>query len=154
MAETRWRYAIDPMYDADGAVPPEGVIGAWPLDEDGEPGEFVANPNYVPVRSAIEELIDSTVYLPVNGDGELIAYTGEDGDYVKALTDVAYAAPTEPQLLPTQFGVLLDLLPGETVIRVDPGTGVECSGTVADFREVRGDDPGPGIPRKGERRPS
>jgi len=158
MADSRWRYAIDPLYGADGEVPPEGVIGAWPLDANGEPGEFLANPNHVPIRSAIEELIGSTVYLPVNGDGELIAYRGADGDYVKALTDVEYAAPTEPQLLPTPFGVLLDLLPGETVVRVDPGTDVECTGTVADFRGVRDGtaDSGAaggeatGIPRKGD----
>jgi hypothetical protein len=42
-----WVYEIDPRYDPDGAVPPEGIIGAWKVGDDGAPtGEFEANPNY------------------------------------------------------------------------------------------------------------
>jgi hypothetical protein len=45
-----WVYAIDPAYapgGADGAVPPEGIIGAWKIADDGSPtGEFQANPRY------------------------------------------------------------------------------------------------------------
>jgi hypothetical protein len=47
-----WVYAIDPTYaldGADGAVPPEGIIGAWKVGDDGAPsGEYVANTNYRP----------------------------------------------------------------------------------------------------------
>ena len=43
-----WVYAIDPAYapdGPDGAVPPEGIIGAWKIGEDGMPtGEYEANP--------------------------------------------------------------------------------------------------------------
>ena len=40
-------YAIDPEYapdGADGAVPPEGIIGAWRIGDDGQPiGEYRSN---------------------------------------------------------------------------------------------------------------
>ena len=39
-----WVYAIDPAYapdGLDGAVPPEGIIGAWKVADDGTPtGEY------------------------------------------------------------------------------------------------------------------
>lgn len=45
-----WVYAIDPEYardGADGAIPPEGIIGAWKIGDDGTPtGEFQSNPRY------------------------------------------------------------------------------------------------------------
>ena len=45
-----WVYAIDPAYAPDGpngAVPPEGIIGAWKIADDGTPtGEYQANPRY------------------------------------------------------------------------------------------------------------
>lgn len=45
-----WLYAIDPAYAPDGpdaAVPPEGIIGAWKIADDGTPaGEYQANPRY------------------------------------------------------------------------------------------------------------
>jgi len=42
-------YEIDPRYDPNGRVPPEGVVGAWAVGEDGIPtGEFKANPKYRP----------------------------------------------------------------------------------------------------------
>jgi len=51
-----WVYAIDPVYapdGADGAVPPEGIIGAWKIGDDGAPtGEFQANPRYGSTPSA------------------------------------------------------------------------------------------------------
>jgi hypothetical protein len=45
-----WVYANDPEYAADGAngaVPPEGIIGAWKVADDGtSTGEHQANPQY------------------------------------------------------------------------------------------------------------
>lgn len=44
-----WFYAIDPAFDPNGEVPPEGIIGAWHSDESGELSEeFTPNPNYRP----------------------------------------------------------------------------------------------------------
>lgn len=43
-------YCIDPNYapdGVDGAIPPEGIIGAYPVDADGNVlNEFQSNPNY------------------------------------------------------------------------------------------------------------
>ena len=51
-----WVYAIDPAYAPDGpygAVPPEGIIGAWKVGDDGTPtGEYQANPRYGSSASA------------------------------------------------------------------------------------------------------
>ena len=45
-----WVYVIDPAFapdGADGAVPPEGIVGAWKVGEDGVPtGEFEKNSRY------------------------------------------------------------------------------------------------------------
>lgn len=42
-----WVYEIDPQYDPNGAVPPEGIKGAWKVGEDGLPtGEYQANSKY------------------------------------------------------------------------------------------------------------
>lgn len=44
-----WVYEIDSKYDVDGAIPPEGILGAWKVDENGDPtGDFQPNPNYRP----------------------------------------------------------------------------------------------------------
>jgi len=46
-------YCIDPRYaesGADGAIPPEGIVGAYPVDANGEIiPEFMKNPNYIEV---------------------------------------------------------------------------------------------------------
>ena len=48
-------YCIDPRYakdGADGAIPPQGILGAYPVDERGViVPEFMANPNYVPLSN-------------------------------------------------------------------------------------------------------
>ena len=42
-------YEIDPRFDPNGAVPPEGIKGAWTVGDDGVPtGEYQANPRYKP----------------------------------------------------------------------------------------------------------
>ena len=45
-----WVYEIDPRFDPLGAVPPEGIKGAWRVGPDGFPtGEYQSNPAYRPV---------------------------------------------------------------------------------------------------------
>jgi hypothetical protein len=44
-----WVYQIDGMFGSDDVVPPEAIVGAWKVDENGEiVGEFVPNPKYKP----------------------------------------------------------------------------------------------------------
>ncbi|CAM3527855.1 type VII secretion system-associated protein [Occultella aeris] len=44
-----WVYAVDPEFDVGGSVPPQGIVGAWRADENGELSEgFTPNPRYVP----------------------------------------------------------------------------------------------------------
>lgn len=48
-----WVYAIDPGFDPAGNVPPEGIVGAWQSDENGElGGDFMPNPRYLPTPQA------------------------------------------------------------------------------------------------------
>ncbi|WP_460783857.1 type VII secretion system-associated protein [Microbacterium tumbae] len=48
-----WVYAIDSGFDGSSSVPPEGVIGAWHSDENGElSAEFTPNPRYAPTPQA------------------------------------------------------------------------------------------------------
>jgi hypothetical protein len=43
--------------DPDGYVPPEAIVGAWPVGPDGRPtGEFVANPRHGPIRDDFTRL--------------------------------------------------------------------------------------------------
>ena len=49
-----WLYVVDPSFDPDGAVPPEGIVGAYPVDEAGRLGEeFAKNPRYRPTPQAL-----------------------------------------------------------------------------------------------------
>lgn len=44
-----WVYEIEGPYGPDDAVPPEAVVGAWQVDENGRiVGDFIPNPNYRP----------------------------------------------------------------------------------------------------------
>lgn len=43
-----WVYVISGKYGPNDAVPPEAIVGAWKVDENGDiiPGSFQPNPNY------------------------------------------------------------------------------------------------------------
>jgi len=42
-----WVYVIDKKYDGSQKVPPEGVVGAWKVDDNGNiDGEFISNSKY------------------------------------------------------------------------------------------------------------
>jgi SAM-dependent methyltransferase len=44
-----WEYELDPSFRGTGLIPPERIVGAWRLDDDGSAtDEFVANPSYRP----------------------------------------------------------------------------------------------------------
>jgi hypothetical protein len=46
-----WLYEIGGGLDADAAAPPEAVVGAWKVSDDGNiVGAFIPNPSYDPIR--------------------------------------------------------------------------------------------------------
>lgn len=46
-----WVYKIEGDYGPDDDIPPEAVVGAWKVNQDGEiVGDFIPNPNYVARR--------------------------------------------------------------------------------------------------------
>jgi hypothetical protein len=48
-----WVYAIDRGFEGSLEVPPQGIVGAWHSNENGElSDEFMPNPNYVPTPQA------------------------------------------------------------------------------------------------------
>lgn len=170
-----WVYSIDPRFDPDGEVPAYAIVGAWPVDEAGELGEFRPNPNFRPPadptdavdatmqraatgRGTNEEFFDtlvgSTVYLPAREDGELLAYRDDDGDYVAVLTDPRQAMASAPRLVPVGFADLLRTLPADTDLWINPGGEVSLAASSSTLLEAltARDAPAPSvpqIPRKG-----
>lgn len=53
----RWVYEIDPGFNPDGIVPPNGIIGARERLDDGSLGSLLANPRYEP--SPIRRMMDT-----------------------------------------------------------------------------------------------
>ena len=46
-----WVYEIGGGLYPDGAIPPEAIVGAWKVGDDGKiVGQFQPNPNYDPAR--------------------------------------------------------------------------------------------------------
>jgi hypothetical protein len=99
-----WLYSIDPGYDPDGSVPPHAVIGAWPVDPDGEPGEFVTNPGYRPSQLSL-------LFTDPAGSG------GETGPAAEAglPTDPVDAAMRRAATGQGTEAAVLDALAGTTV---------------------------------------
>jgi hypothetical protein len=149
-----WIYSVDPGYHPDGEVPGYAVVGAWPVDEHGQPGTFVPNPNYRPspagmhlsaptdeVDAAMQRaatghgsdadvvgaLAVTVVYLPANADGELIAYGAGSGTSVALFTDPTKAMSTAPQLLPLFIEGLLGQLPEHTTLVINPSNEVSVT---------------------------
>lgn len=49
-----WLYVIDPAFDQAGEVPPEGIVGAYRVDDSGNiTEEFTENPRYRPTPQAL-----------------------------------------------------------------------------------------------------
>ncbi|GAA0389145.1 hypothetical protein GCM10009541_35250 [Micromonospora gifhornensis] len=172
-----WIYAIDPRFDADGAVPPYAIAGAWEVDEHGAVVGFQGNPHFRPpaeptdpvdlaMQTAatgrgsgadlFDTLIVSTVYLPVGLDGELVAYQDANGEYVAVFTDPRQATATVAQLLPVEFADLVRQLPPNTALWLNPNTDVSLVASSSDLlaaMEARADPAAdgdvPAIPGKG-----
>ena len=110
-----WLYVLDPTADPDGAVPPELVVGAFPVDSAGVLGEdFEHNPRYVPggapaptdpLDAALQELTagrgSREAVLALLRTADLLVHEGPDDGFVVVATPVgrdvvqAWTAPEQ-----------------------------------------------------------
>jgi SseB protein N-terminal domain len=144
-----WVYFIDPAYDPDDDVPPQAVIGWWPVDANGQLGPFSGNPDYRPtpavmdmappadaVEAALQLAVtghgpqadvvtalgEALLYLPVDERGGVVDRRDEDGtDFVAMYTDPSKAAPTEAPLRTMDIYTVLSILPVDASVVINPG---------------------------------
>lgn len=97
-----WLYAIDPMLDPDGEVPPFAIRGAFAVDDRGEIGEFTPNTAYRPSPRALklsppENALERAIELAATG-------YGPEADVVSALLE-AEVFLVDREEHPGQFAV-------------------------------------------------
>ncbi|MFS8105136.1 type VII secretion system-associated protein [Lentzea alba] len=67
-----WAMLVDPGWNpesVDEAPPPHVMAGGWRLDENGDPGLFEANPEYVPLmEGGATDPVDAVLRLIARGD--------------------------------------------------------------------------------------
>jgi hypothetical protein len=159
-AKTRpggWLYVVDPAFDGQQDVPPQAVIGGYPVGPDGDVvPDFRANPGYRPTPATLgltppASELEATLQLVATGyrgeaelraalrSAEVItpARSAEDAT-VAVFTDqegrsVVPVFSSESRLPQDETGWrrvrLADLLPALTGkhVAVDPGTGVSVT---------------------------
>ena len=141
-----WLYVLDPAADPDDAVPPELVVGAFPVDSRGVLGEpFEHNPRYVPAAaSAPTDPLDAALLELVSGrgsreavlallrtaelllreapdDGFVVVATPVGRDVVHAWTSPAHAGVTSG-LQRRRGRELARSLPGDVDLQLNPGS--------------------------------
>jgi hypothetical protein len=152
-----WLYVVDPAYDGEQDVPPQAVIGGYPVGPDGDViPDFQANPGYLPTPAALgltppASELEATLQLVATGYGdqrelraalraaEVItpARSAEDTT-VAVFTDhegrsVVPVFSSESRLPQDGTGwrrvLLAELLPALAGkhVAVDPGTGVSVT---------------------------
>lgn len=144
-----WLYVLDPAADPDGVVPPELVVGAYPVDSRGELGEeFEHNPAYRPSqvpaptdsldvalrdlsagtgsREAVLALLRTTELLLFETvDGGLALHTTAEGrDVVQAFTSTAHAGHGHGGWQRLKGRQLARMLPRGVDLQLNPGTAV------------------------------
>ncbi|MFJ4202366.1 type VII secretion system-associated protein [Streptomyces sviceus] len=134
-------FAIDPAYtNPHGEVPDHGKLGGWPIDENGEIGEFHLNPDYEPTLTALrwrapendvertlqafrarrgtaEAFLDAlragTVLVSVEADGRLRFRDGDDGErHLDVYTSAHYVPDDGRQVRAMNAGELAKVLYG------------------------------------------
>lgn len=163
-----WVYAIDPEYSGSESVPPQGVVGAWQVDPDGEiRSEFRPNPNYRPsptrlglteptddldaaVRSAAtghggddevrRALAAATVWFFQNEQGDLhVAREGDERLVYVFSTRQRAEAQGWPHLGSAPGAALVQGLPADVVLLVNPGGETTVRLPVAELQARSGD---------------
>lgn len=84
--------------------PPEVILGGWMLDEDGNPGPFEPNPNYIPVDDSLPtDPVDAVLRRIVAGD----AVAGDDiiAALRDAVVEIGCDEQDEPLVGPAPDGV-------------------------------------------------
>lgn len=151
-----WVYAIDPEFAGAGGVPPQGIVGAWRSDENGElVEEFTPNPRYVPSPLArgwavpatkLERVLqlvlaghapgaqleqefaaaDIVVFSRPEG-GIFVAPAQDGGRLAYAFTDVEKATAAGHSEHDVLSGIqLAEALPGDVRIALNPGSAVSA----------------------------
>jgi hypothetical protein len=149
----QWRYDLDPSIAPEGAVPPTGICGAWPLDRTGEiAGDYVPNPDYVaspialmlaadadPFSTAWAEhergelsdaefgdVIRSTQWcIEVDAVDEPSVFDEGDGRHIRAFSSLRHrTAFGEVRTVPVSGATLFDLAAAGITIDANPS---ECA---------------------------
>jgi hypothetical protein len=151
-----WIYAVDPGFDGQAEVPPQGIVGAWRADEKGElTDEFTPNPRYLPSPQArgweeplstLERVLQLVLsgYLPETqlpaefASAEIFVFDGPDdafflapaqdaGRLVYAYTDSQKAAASGYARHRAIAGSeLASALPDDVRIALNPGSPVSA----------------------------
>ncbi|MFE4977714.1 type VII secretion system-associated protein [Kitasatospora sp. NPDC056651] len=158
----QWLYSVDPGFDPNGEVPPQGIAGAWRIDDSGNVAEFLHNPNYMPSPMALgfarpANELENKLQLTVAGyfgekrfaaeilEAELFVYTGstwrgpatipgEDGRRViDGCTSLEHIPKDWPGAVPIPASLLLEI-PGSVDLRVNPGSRVTVTIPIEDLR--------------------
>jgi hypothetical protein len=151
-----WIYAIDPGFDGQADVPPQGIVGAWQADADGGlNGPFTPNPRYLPTPQArgwaepvtvLERVLQLVLsgYLPETelarefassevfifsrpDEGIFLAPAQDGGQLVYAYTDAAKAADSgHPEHRPITGSELAAAVPEAVRIAINAGSAVSA----------------------------
>lgn len=151
-----WVYAIDPGFDGQTEVPPQGIVGAWRADEKGElTDDFTPNPRYLPTPQArgwaeplsklervlqlvlsgylpepqlVQEFASAEVFVFDGPDGALFLAPAQDaGRLVYAYTDAQKAAASGYADHRAVAGSdLAAAIPGDARIALNPGSAVSA----------------------------
>lgn len=153
-----WVYAIDPGFDPSANVPPQGIVGAWQSDDNGNlTADFTPNPRYAPTPRArgwaqpttrLEDVLQLAVagYAPLLelerafASAEVVVFSRPEGGLfvapaegggrlVSAFTDAAKASRSgQADYTEMRGSALAAALPEGVRIALDPG--VEASAII------------------------
>jgi hypothetical protein len=159
-----WLYVIDPGFDSNGRVPPEGVVGGYRVDDHGKlTDEWWANPKYRPTPAALrlpqplDEVEDlqqrvatgwapedelrralwsSTFYVLGGSDEELFVVEEVHGDGIWAFTSLQRLTKSLPDQGHRQLSWddLVASLPPGINLILNPGCGATTRIPAAEIR--------------------